>query len=228
MSWDLRREASKAAWSPASRALSVDGGYGFFYFGEEVFAGGGECREQIRRGDALDADVFGVGAGARGRVGRFDLEVDSGEGFFVDGVEEFDGYEDLVAGLGGVEEDDGFEVVTESDAAAVEVDDLGHGAVGVGVELEPDAGASEVVAVEGLGDFDGAAIPDGVGGGFGARGYELPGGVVEGGGFAVGDVAGVEAPLAWGEGVEELEGVELGDGGGGEVFLLADGGEGLG
>ena len=143
-------------------------------------------------------------------------------------MEEFDGYEDLVAGLGGVEEDDGLEVVTESDAAAVEVDDLGHGAVGVGSELKPDAGASEVVAVEGFGDFDGAAVPDGVSGGFGARGYELPGGVVEGGGFGVGDVASVETPLAGREGIEELEGVELGDGGGGEIFLLSNGGEGLG
>ena len=59
-------------------------------------------------------------------------------------------------------------------------------------------------------------------------GDERPGGVVEGGGFAVGDVAGVEAPLAGGRELRSLEGVELGDGGGGEVFLLADGGEGLG
>ena len=94
-------------------------------------------------------------------------------------MEEFDGYEDLVAGFGGVEEDDGFEVVTEGDAAAVEVDDLGHGAVGVGVELEPDARASEVVAVEGLGDFDDTAVPDGVLWGFGAGLDEGPGGVVE-------------------------------------------------
>ena len=150
--------------------LEVDGGYGFFDFGEEVFARGGERGQDVGGGDALDADVFRVGAGAgAGSVGvGFDLEVDAGEGFFVDGVEEFDGYEDLVAGLGGVEEDDGFEVVAEGYAAAVEVDDLGHGAVGVGAELEPDAGAGEVVAVEGLGDFDDAAVPDGVLGGFGA------------------------------------------------------------
>ena len=44
----------------------------------------------------------------------------------------------------------------------------------------------------------------------------------------MGDVAGVEAPFACGKGVEGFEGVELGDGGGGEVFLLADGSEGLG
>ena len=43
----------------------------------------------------------------------------------------------------------------------------------------------------------------------------------------MGDVASVEAPLAYGKGVEKFEGVELRDCGGGEVFLLADGGEGL-
>ena len=150
--------------------FEVDGGDGFFYFGEEVFARGGEGGKDVCRGDALDADVFGVGAcGGGGCVGvGFDLEADAGEGFFVDGVEEFDGYEDLVAGLGGVEEDDGLEVVAERYAAAVEVDDLGHGAVGVGVELEPDARAGDVIAVEGLGDFDDAAVPDGVLRGFGA------------------------------------------------------------
>ena len=150
------------------------------------------------------------------------------EGFVVDGVEELDGDEDLVAGLGGFEEDDGFEVVAEGYAAAVEVDDLGHGAVGVGAELEPDAGAGDVVAVEGFGDFDGAAVPDGVRGGFGAAVRRGPGGVVERGGFAVGEIAGVEAPFAGGKGVQGFERVELRDRGGGEVLLLADGGEGLG
>ena len=203
MSCDLRREASKADWSPASRRFQVDGGDGFFYFGEEVFARGGECGQDVGGGDALDADVFGVGAGWLGGIG-FDLEVDAGEGLFVDGVEELDGDEDLVAGLGGVEEDDGFEVVAERYAAAVEVDDLGHGAVGVGVELEPDAGAGEVVAVEGLGDGEGLAVPDGVVRGFAARGDGLPGTFVELDGFAVGEIAGVHLPRAVGQ---------IGDGG---------------
>ena len=226
----MRREASKADLIAGVEGFEVDGGYGFFYFGQEVFARGGECGKDVRGGDALDADVFGIGAcGGGGCVGvGFDLEADAGEGFFVDGVEELDGDEDLVAGLGGIEEDDGFKIVAERDAAAVEVDDLGHGAVGVGVELEPDARAGDVVAVEGLRDFDHAAVPDGVLRGFGAWLDECPGGVVERGGFAVGDVAGVEAPFADGEGVEHLEGVQLRDGGGGEVFLLSDGGEGLG
>ena len=142
-------------------------------------------------------------------------------------MEEFDGYEDLVSGVGGFEEDDGFEVFAEGDALAVEVDDLGDGAVGVGAELEGDAGAGDVVAVEGLGDFDLAAIPDGFVRSFGFGSDDGPGGVVEGGGFAMGDVADVEAPVAWWEGVEGLEGVELGYGGGGEIFLLANWSEGL-
>jgi hypothetical protein len=93
--------------------------------------------------------------------------------------------------------------------------------------LEEDAGAGDVVAVEELGDFDEAAIPDGAFGGFGAGFGCGPGGVVEGGGFAVGDVADVDVPVACGEGVEGLEGVELFKRGGREVLLLADGREGL-
>ncbi|WP_433982845.1 hypothetical protein RBB78_12400 [Tunturiibacter empetritectus] len=194
--------------------VGVDGGYGFFNFGEEVWARGGERGEEVGGGDALDADVVwgwaGVGAGGVGIW--LDGEADAGEVLVVDGLEEFDGYEDLVAGVGGFEEDDGFEVFAEGDTLAVEVDDLGDGTVGVGAELEGDAGAGDVVAVEGPGDFDLAAIPDGLVGGFGFGLDEGPGGVVEGGRFAVGDVAYVEAPVACGEGVEGLEGVELGCG----------------
>ena len=137
------------------------------------------------------------------------------EGLGVDGVEELDGDEDLVAGLGLVEEDDGFEVVTEGYAAAVEVDDLRHGAVGGGAELEPDAGAGEVVAVEVFGDFDEAAEPDGIVGGLAAGFDDGPGGVVEVGVFAVGEVAYVGAPLVGGEIVEGAEALDdfLGVGG---------------
>ncbi len=123
----------------------------------------------------------------------------------VDGVEELDGDGDFLAGLGRVEEDDGFEVIAEGDAAAVEVEDLGHGAVGVGVELEPDAGAGEVVAVEGVGDGVDLAEPDGILGGLAGNFLCLPGGVVEGDGFAVGDVACVRLPGAVREIAEESE-----------------------
>ena len=172
-----------------------------------------ERGDEERGGEELEAEVFGVGAG-RGEV---DLHGGAGEGLLVDGVEELDGDEDLFARLGLIEEDDGFEVVAESYAAAVEVDDLRHGAVGVGAEAEPDARAGEVVAVEGLGDFDFAAIPDGVGGGFAAGFDEGPGAVVEVEGFAVGEVAGVVAPLLGGE---VVKGGEAGD------DLLRFGGEG--
>ncbi len=41
-------------------SFEVDGGDCFLYFGEEVFARGWECGEDVCCGDALDADVFGV------------------------------------------------------------------------------------------------------------------------------------------------------------------------
>src|SRR5207253_1032915 len=95
--------------------LEVDGCYCFFYFWEEIFSRGWEGRQDVGGGDALDADVFGVGTSA-GTVGvgiGFDLEAYAGKGLFVDGAEELDGYEDFVAGFGGVEENDGLKVVAE-------------------------------------------------------------------------------------------------------------------
>ncbi len=207
----------------------VDGGDGGFDGGEKIGTRLGERGQEVGRGDALDANVLGVGAGAGGGVVGvgIDAKADAGECFDVDGVEEFYGYEDLVAGPGGSEEDDGLEVVTERDAAAVEVDDLGHGAVGVGSELKPDAGAGEVVAVEGFGDFDGAAIPDGVFGCGRVRRDELPGGVVKCGRFAVRDIAYVEAPLAGRKLGEGLESVQCGERGGRKILQLAFRREGL-
>ncbi len=212
------------------KGFEVDGGDGGFDGGKKVSAGLGEGGQDVGGGDALDADVLRVGAGAGGGVVGVgvDAQADALEGFGVDGVEEFDGYEDLVAGLGGGEEDDGLEIVTEGDAAAVEVDDLGHGAVGVGLELEPDAGAGDVVAVEGLGDFDGAAIPDGVFGGLAMGRDEFPRGVVECGRLAVRDVADVETPVAGRKLGEGLEGVERGERGGREILQLSLGRERLG
>ncbi len=211
----------------SGKGVGVDCGYGLFYFGEEIFAWGGESGEEVGGGDALDADVVGRWAAVGGAGIWLDGETDAGEGLVVDGLEKFNGYQDFVAGLGGFEEDDRLEVFAEGDAFAVEVDDLGDGSVGVGAELEGDAGAGDVVAVEGLGDFDLAAVPDGFVRCLGFGLDEGPGGVVEGDGFAVGDVADVEAPVACREGVEGFEGVELGDGGRGEVLLLADWSEGL-
>ena len=46
--------------------FGVDGGDGLFYFGEEIFARGGEGGEEVGGGDALDADVVGVRADAGG------------------------------------------------------------------------------------------------------------------------------------------------------------------
>gem|GEM_PF-5541978 len=110
-------------------------------------------------------------------------------------MEKLDGNEDLVAGFGLIEEDDGFEVVAEGYAAAVEVDDLRHGAVGVGVKGEPDARAGEVVPVEGFGYFNLSAVPDGIVGRFAAGFDDGPVAVVEIEGLAVRKVARVIMPL---------------------------------
>jgi len=96
------------------------------------------------------------------------------EGLAVDGGEDFYGDLDAVARLGFVEEDDGLEVVAQGYAPAVEVDDLGHGTVAFDVEVEPDAAAGEVVAVESFWDFNGGAIPDGAVGSLGGGSGRLP------------------------------------------------------
>ena len=141
--------------------------------------------------EEFGAEICGVGTSGS----EVDLQGCAGEGFFVYGVEEFDGDEDLVAGFGLIEEDDGFEVVAEGYAAAVEVDDLRHGAVGVGVEGEPDARAGEVVTVEGFGYFNLSVVPDSLVGRIAAGFDDGPVAVVEIEGFAVGKVAGVVTPL---------------------------------
>ena len=182
----------------------VDGGDGLIEGGEVLCGIFGERGQEGGAGEEFGAEVGGVGTAG----GEVDLHGRAVEGLGVDGVEELDGDEDLVAGLGLVEEDDGLEVVTEGYAAAVEVDDLRHGAVGGGAELEPDAGSGEVVAVEVFGDFDEAAEPDGVVGGVAAGLDDGPGGVVEVGVFAVGEVAYVGAPFV---GREVVEGAEAFD-----------------
>jgi hypothetical protein len=76
------------------------------------------------------------------------------------------------------------------------------------VKAEPDACAGEVVSVEGLWDFDGAAVPDGFVGCFASGFDDRPAAVVEVDGFAVGEIAGVIAPLFGGEMVEGREALD--------------------
>ena len=59
-----------------------------------------------------------------------------------------------------IEENDGLKIVAHSHATAIQVEDLRHGPVRVGVKAEPDSGAREVVSVERGRHGDGAAIPD--------------------------------------------------------------------
>ena len=196
-------EASNFVWSPASSAFEIDGGDGVLQRGEDPGVASFESDGMSMAAEMnSDAQVFGVGA-VRGEV---DLHLRAAEGLVVDGGQKLDRDENLVAGLGVVEQDDGLEVVAESDAAAVEVDDLRHGAVAAGVELEPDARAGEVVAVERLGNLDdvGDTRP---------RPWSLwlprldqrPAAVVEVERFAVGDVADVGPPFRRGQVVEGAE-----------------------
>ena len=179
----------------------VDGGDGLLELRHQILARGRERGQDVGRGDGLDADVLSIGATglAAGWLDGFDAQGGAAEALYVGGLQEFDGDLDGVAGPGGFEENDGLEIVAERDATAVEVDDLRHGAVGVGAELEPDARAGDVVAVEGPGDGDFAAEPGGFLGAGEGRLDRLPGRVVEGGGFGVGQIADVHAPLVGGE-----------------------------
>src|ERR1035437_4292864 len=112
------------------------------------------------------------------------------------------------------EEDDGFEIVAECDATSVEVDDLRHWPVGVGVELEPDARAGDVVTVQRFRDFNLASIPDGILCRFRRRRDRWPcrGGKMDR--FTVGQIAGVEPPLAGREGIQGFQDVQPFDCGG--------------
>jgi hypothetical protein len=74
-------------------------------------------------------------------------------------MEQLDGDDDFIARFGAIEEHDRLQVFTHRDPAAVEVDDFRHRSVRRGVELEPDARAAQVVAVERLRHLDNAAKP---------------------------------------------------------------------
>ncbi len=103
---------------------------------------GRQRRHQQRGGKKLLAQVLGIGPA----LGEIDLQRRAVEGLFVHGVQQLDGDRDFVAGLGVVEQHDRLEIVAHGHAAAVEVENLRHGPVGLGVELEPDARAGQVVA----------------------------------------------------------------------------------
>ena len=167
--------------------------------GSNCFEEGGLVHRDVCRqagdeesgGDEFLALIFGVRAGS----GEINLHGRAAEAFFVHGGEQLDGDQHAVAGFRVIEENDGFKVVAESDAAPVEVDDFGHGPIRFSTELEPDPGAGEVVSGKRLRNFDPLAIPDGFRRAVGRRFYCRPGGIVERGTFAVGNVALMVAPL---------------------------------
>ncbi len=168
----------------------IDGGYGFR---EGIDVGGRARRERwdqhgVR--EELLAEVVGAGPVFR----EVDLRGHAIEALVIDGLENLDRDQNFVAGLGIVEEHDGLEIVAERHAAAIEIDDLGHRTIGAGVELEPDARAGEVVAVQRLWNFDFAAKPDGIFCGVAFDRKNRPTAVVETHGLTMSDVAGVKTP----------------------------------
>ena len=142
-----------------------------------------EGGKQVRGGDDLGGDVVRVGAVRR----EGDAHLCAAEVLVVDGGQKLYGDEDRLAGLCVVEEWNLFEVFAECDAASVEVDDLGHRTVGRRDELKADVDAGEVVAVQGFGDGDALAIPDGFLAGFRANLRDGPGVIVECGRLSVRD-----------------------------------------
>ena len=195
--------------------------------GGELGGRGGEDGEQVRGGEQLVEHVAGVGAAGD----KIDAQIGGAEALDVFGAEKFDGDEDLLAGFGVVEQQDVFKLLgAEGDARAVEVDDLGKELVGIDAQVEPDVGAGEVVAVEGAGNLDPAAQPDGVAGELGVGLDGRPTAVVELGPLAVGNVAEVVEPFIGGQGLDAGELVERGLRGRGEPIglelrVLAAGGE---
>lgn len=76
---------------------------------------------------------------------------------------------------------------------------LRHGPVGVGVELEPDARAGQVVAVQCVGDLKCLPEPDGVSRRQSAHSHVQPNAVVQDHRLAVGQVSVVHLPRASGQ-----------------------------
>ena len=194
--------------------VQIDGSDGF---SEGIDVGGRSRRE---RGDeySVREELLAQIVGAGPVFGEIDLRGHAVEALVVDGLKNLDRDENLVAGLGVVEEHDGFEIVSHRNATAVEIDDLRHRAVGVGVELKPDARAGQVVTVQGLGDFDLPAKPDGVFCGVAFDRENWPTAVVEAYGLAVRDVSGVKAPAVDRQGVQFGEAVDGCPRGGGQCL----------
>ena len=110
--------------------------------------------------------VFGIGPA----LGEIDAQRGAAELLDVDGVQQLHGDHDLVAWLGIVKQDSRLQVVAHGHAASIEVENLGHRPVGVGMELEPDARAGQVVAIQRVGNRKCLAKPHGIHRGVGAHG----------------------------------------------------------
>ena len=143
-------------------------------------------------------------------LGKLDAQRRAAKLFGVDCFEQLDRNHCLVAGPGVVKQHDRLQVVAHGHAAAVEVENLRHGAIGFGVELEPDARAGQVVAMQCLRDLKGLAKPDRIGRRLLARGNRLPSAFVQIHRFAVRQIARVHLPCAGGQFTQAGEPVNYG------------------
>ena len=119
--------------------------------------------------------------------------------FHVDRLEQLNRDHHLVAGPRIIEQHLRLQVLAQSHAAPVEVKNLRNGSVGVGRELEPNARAGQIVAVERRRQLNRLPKPHRVGGVMRARGRILPSALVEGHSFAVRQIALVHLPRAGGQ-----------------------------
>ncbi|SPF37406.1 hypothetical protein SBA1_180034 [Candidatus Sulfotelmatobacter kueseliae] len=120
----------------------------------------------------------------------------------VHGVQEFDRNQHLVAGLGLVEEHDGFEIIAQRDTPPVEVENLGHRPVGGRGKRKPNPRPGQIVAMQVLRNLDPAAEPHCLLRKGRARFHHLPRRIVKLRGFAMGQITGVNPPLVGWEPVQ--------------------------
>lgn len=93
-----------------------------------------------------------------------------------------------------IEENDGFKVVAHGYAASVQVEDLRHRAIGIGMKAEPDSAAGKVVAVQRGRHSNRPAIPDCIGPGLGLGLNDRPARIIQIDGLPVGEIAHMHLP----------------------------------
>ena len=103
------------------------------------------------------------------------------------------------AGLGVIEQHNRLQIVAERDAPPVEINNFRHRPVGIRRKLEPNPRPGQIVAVQRLGNFDPAAIPDRLHRRVRFGRNRLPAGIVEFWRFPMRHIAGMKFPVTSGK-----------------------------